>query len=89
MTTERIRELGKIERTGKVGGVEMLLKTTAFFYFAPAKGLPTCQSSREGKRHYSFHKTSESFGGYRRSCELHCSMALREGRGTALYELQR
>ena len=34
MTTERIRELGKIERTGKIGGLmelegtKMLLKTT-------------------------------------------------------------
>ena len=51
---------------------------------------PTCQPSRESKRHYSFHQTSESFGRYRRSYELRCSMALREGRGTAfLYELQK
>ena len=128
MTTERIRELGKIERTGKIGGVDVIGGSKAvseddwtFFSFAPAKGVrirdimdeaktklygqpylklppeirdfqsvsPTCQSSREGKRHYSFHQTSESFGRYRRSYELHCSMALREGRGTALYELLR
>ena len=100
MTTERIRELGKIERTGKIGGFDGIgwnkdvsEDDWTFFYFAPAKGFrisdimdeartklygqtylklppeirdfqsvsPTCQSSREGKRHYSFHQTSESF----------------------------
>ena len=46
MTTERIRELGKIERTGKIGEFDEIGGNKdvseddwTFFYFAPAKGL--------------------------------------------------